>query len=299
VQLDGATATELEARGANIDHDLWSAKILMDDPVALGGLNEEYLHAGADLVVTATYQASIGGFLKAGLGREKAVELFHLAAEISIRARDRFWAVAENRAGRMKPLVAASLGPYGACLADGSEYRGDYGVDDSELQAFHRERLQLLADSAVDLLAFETVPSLQEAVAILQVLSEFPHLPACLSFSCRDESRVSHGEPFIQAYGLTCEHPQVVAAGMNCLSPALVAPLLDSIDAGRLPVMVYPNSGESWNASAHSWEGQICGEFPVREWYDRGARLFGGCCRTTVQDISHMREQLETLCGAG
>jgi homocysteine S-methyltransferase len=294
LQLDGATATELEARGADIDDDLWSAKLLIDAPASFGELNFDYLEAGADMVVTATYQASVPGFLKAGLSRSEAERLMRLSVEVSTSARDRFWREAAHYEGRLKPLVAASLGPYGAYLADGSEYRGDYDASGPDVRVFHRERLALLADTDIDLVAFETIPSIAEAETLLDLLAEFSHLQACLSYSCRDPEHIAHGEAFSEAYHLAASSPQVVASGVNCLSPEWITSLLESIDPSRVPVMVYPNSGEGWNAAAHEWEGRVCKSFPVNEWYDRGARLIGGCCRTTVENIRSMREELES-----
>jgi homocysteine S-methyltransferase len=295
VMLDGGLATELEARGADLDHFLWSARLLAEAPGLLRAVHYDYLVAGADIIATATYQASFGGFTKAGLGRTEAERLMRLSVDLALQARDDFWTDDDLRWGRQRPLVAASIGPYGACLHDGSEYHGNYGVGARELRDFHHERLDVLADTPADLFAFETIPSRLEAEALLEVLSEYPGRCAWLSFSCRDGTCVCHGEVFVDCAALADGAEQIVAVGVNCTAPEHIDSLLESVRTLRTPRIVYPNSGELWVAGENRWAGQGCGGLTAADWYRRGARLIGGCCRTGPADIRRMRAELANM----
>lgn len=295
VVLDGGLATELEARGADLDHFLWSARLLAEAPDLVRSVHYDYLAAGADIVATATYQASFGGFAKAGHGRAKAAHLMRLSVDLALQARDAFWSREELRTDRLRPLVAASIGPYGACLHDGSEYHGNYDVGRQELRDFHRERMDVLADTPADLLAFETIPSRLEAEVLIELLADYPEKCAWLSFSCRDGICVCHGEPFADCAALADHAAQIVAVGVNCTPPEHIDSLLESARGVRTPRVVYPNSGEQWIAGENRWAGQGCGGLTAAEWYRRGARLIGGCCRTGPADIRRVRADLLEL----
>lgn len=290
--LDGGLATEMERRGANLDHELWSAKMLIEAPELIHDVHKAFLEAGADIIATATYQASIAGFERAGHSTAEALALMRKAVDLACAARDTFWQDKNNRQGRLKPLVAASIGPFGACLHDGSEYHGNYDLDKQQLMEFHRPRMALLADTEADVFAFETIPSLREAKALLELLKEFPERQALLSFSCRDGFRVAHGERFGECAQMADRSPQIIAIGVNCTSPKYISDLLLSAGGTRAPLMVYPNSGESWSAESQRWQGEACDGFEVAAWRERGARVIGGCCRTTTTDIRRMRQEL-------
>ena len=297
VILDGAMATELERRGADIADPLWSAKILLEAPELIRQVHYDYFAAGADVAITASYQASFAGFAARGLTRDEAAALMRLSVTLAQDARDAFWADPSNRAGRTRPLVAASVGPYGAFLADGSEYRGDYGLSRAELIAFHRPRLEVLLDAGPDLLACETIPCLAEAEALCRLLSEYPTVPAWLSFACCDDAHVCHGET-LAACVAAADVPNVVAVGVNCTPPRYVEPLLRSV-AGTTDklILTYPNSGEQWDAAAKCWlpgTGVTAFAAPARLWYAAGARLIGGCCRTTPADVADMARVLRS-----
>jgi homocysteine S-methyltransferase len=295
VVLDGALATELERHGADLDDPLWSANCLIEAPKRIARVHRDYLEAGADVISSATYQTSEAGFMRHGLSRADARELMREGVQLAVRERDAFWAEESHRAGRLKPLVAASLGPYGACLHDGSEYHGNYAVGWDEVAAFHRERLEVLAATEVDLLAFETIPSLPEAEGIARLLKAFPRKPAWISFSCRDEARVCHGEPFRECVAALAGLPGIAAIGINCTAPQHVPGLLRSAGEVRLPLLVYPNSGETWVAAERRWTGQRSAGFDVTAWYRAGARAVGGCCRTGPEDIARVRAVLRGL----
>jgi homocysteine S-methyltransferase len=290
--LDGGLATEMERKGADLDDDLWSARMLIEAPELIRMVHCDFLRAGADVMATATYQASFAGFAAAGHSQGEAAHLMQLGVDLALLAREHFWAVKQNRQGRMRPLVAASIGPYGACLHDGSEYHGNYGLTRRQLVEFHRPRMEVLADTEADFFAFETIPSQREAEALLEVLADFPDRLAWLSFSCKDDLHVSHGERFSTCAALAEQSDQVIAAGINCTAPSHVSALLESAAGIGSGFAVYPNSGEKWNASDNTWAGDGSGNMPVLEWYDRGARLIGGCCRTTTEDIAQMRARL-------
>ena len=294
--LDGALATELERRGADLDDPLWSARILSEDPDLIAAVHYDYFAAGADLAISASYQASFEGFARRGLDEAGAAALMLLSVSLACTARDRFWADPANRQGRLRPLVAASVGSYGAYLADGSEYRGDYGLSREELIDFHRPRMQVLAAAGADLLACETIPCRLEAEALLVLLREFPRSVAWLSFSCCDDAHLCHGESFAESVALANDSEQIVAVGLNCTAPRHVEGLLrHARPQTTKPLLVYPNSGERWDAAAHCWlPGSGVTDFadPVRHWRAAGAQLIGGCCRTTPDDIRIMARVL-------
>ena len=294
--LDGALATELERRGADLNHDLWSARMLLEAPEMICDVSLSYLMAGADIISTATYQASFEGFARAGIEQDHARNLMQLSVDLAVLARENFWSESKNHHSRLRPLVAASIGPYGACLADGSEYHGNYNLNKQELIEFHRPRMTEMVHSDADLLVFETIPSRLEAEALIELLAEFPASKACLSFSCKDQAHVCHGELFADCAALAEKSEQLIAVGINCSAPGNISALLSSANEVQKPLMAYPNSGEEWIASEHRWTGGACGTLDATPWYDAGARLIGGCCRSGPADISRMRAELEARC---
>jgi homocysteine S-methyltransferase len=291
MMLDGALATELERRGADLVDPLWSAKVLVERPDLIRRVHWEYFNAGADVATTATYQATFEAFARRGWSREAAADLMRSAVMLAIEARDEFWALPGSRARRLKPLVAASIGPYGAFLADGSEYRGRYGLGESALKDFHRPRLQVLAHAGADLLAFETIPCLSEALALAQLLTEFPSMSAWMSFSCQDGSRNCEGQSVAECAAALQPFAQIAAVGVNCTRPDYIASCLRLMgEHTDKPLLAYPNSGEQYDAVAKTWHGHTQGfAGQSRSWYEAGARLIGGCCRTTPGDIAMLR----------
>ena len=296
--LDGGLATELERRGADLSDHLWSAKQLLEGPDLIRLIHEAYYAAGADVAVSASYQASLAGFAARGVKREEARRLIAISVELAQEARQRFW----DNAGLSEtqwiwPLVAGSVGPYGAALADGSEYRGNYGVSRQALADFHGPRLEALVAAGPDLLAIETIPSPEEAVLVLELLEAWPEVQTWVTFTCRDGSRVSEGQPVAEAIAAVADHAQVAAVGFNCVAPALVDDLLvAAAPVTRKPLVVYPNSGERWDAKARRWApGDRPFDFgkAATGWRERGARLIGGCCRTTPETIRAIRKALE------
>ena len=287
--IDGALATELERRGCDLRDDLWSAKILLEQPDVIKQVHLDYFKAGADCAITASYQATIEGFEKRGLNKKEALDIIQKSVRLAIEARDAFWAEPGNRIARSKPFIAASVGPYGAFLADGSEYRGNYGLSEKELMEFHRPRMKALIEAGADMLACETIPCLVEAQAIAKLLKEFPTSSAWISFSGRDEKHISEGQVFSDCVKQLAGQPQITAIGINCTSPKFIPSLIREAEKStEKPILVYPNSGETYNAEKNDWNGDPVFESfgkQAREWYKAGARLIGGCCRTTPEDI--------------
>ncbi|MEV3854785.1 homocysteine S-methyltransferase [Streptomyces sp. NPDC050095] len=280
--LDGGMSNQLEAAGHDPGDELWSARLLAEEPGAVVAAHRAYYEAGADVAITASYQATFEGFGKRGIGRERTAELLALSVELG---RD-----AARQAGGGRPLwVAASVGPYGAMLADGSEYRGRYGLSVDALERFHRPRLEALAAAGPDVLALETVPDADEARALLRAVRGLG-VPAWLSFSAEGK-RTRAGQPLEEAFALAADADEVIAVGVNCCAPQDVLSAVET--AARVtgkPVVAYPNSGEEWDAGARAWRGRSTfTPEQVTAWQRAGARLIGGCCRVgpkAVADIA-------------
>lgn len=291
--IDGAMATELEARGCDLNDDLWSARVLLEQPELIRAVHLDYFTAGADVAITASYQATVEGFAKRGYTREQSLELIKKSVQLAQEARDEFWSKAENRENRIRPLVAGSVGPYGAYLADGSEYRGDYNLTEDELIAFHRPRIEALIASGADLLACETIPCGIEARALIRLLAEFPNTVAWFTFTAKDGEHISNGERIAEIAAFLDKQPQAAAIGINCTSPLHIPSLVREIKKNTSkPIIVYPNSGEYYSAVTNSWHGETtCDKFGLqsKEWYEAGATLIGGCCRTTPDHIREVR----------
>jgi len=298
VVLDGGLATELERRGADLSDPLWSAKQLLEGPEDIRRVHEAYFAAGADVAISASYQASIPGFAARGVTRGDAQRLVARSVELAQEARQRFWDDPDRPQQRLRPLVAGSVGPYGAALADGSEYRGSYGVSRQALADFHGPRLEALVAARPELLAIETIPSPDEAVLVLELLQAWPDVRAWVSFTCRDASRVSEGQPVAEAISAVASNRQVAAVGFNCIDPSLAEGLLaTAASLTDKPLVVYPNSGERWDAEGRRWlPGDSACDFgeAAPRWRERGARLIGGCCRTTPETIRGIRAALES-----
>lgn len=293
VVLDGGLATELERRGHDLRDDLWSARLLRDDPGAVRDTHLAFFRAGAQVATTASYQASFEGFAAAGLSRAESAHLMRASVTLAREAADTA-AAEDSEAGAdgVRRLVAASVGPYGAVRADGSEYHGDYGVSDGFLRSFHGPRMEVLATSGADLLAFETIPSEQEVTVLLGLLDEMPSgTRAWLSLTCADGTRTRRGEDVSRVFAIARDVDRVVAVGVNCTAPQHLDPLVPAaVAASGKPAVVYPNSGESWDAVNRQWIGDGTGVDPVAAagWVSAGAQLVGGCCRVGSDDIARL-----------
>lgn len=291
VCLDGGLATELESRGFGLGTALWSAQLLIDNAGAVHDSHLAYLEAGARIITSASYQATLQGFAEQGIEPERAREMLLESVRIARRSRD------DAKAGTgHSALVAASIGPYGAYLADGSEYRGNYGLDADRLEDFHRERIEILDRSGADLLACETVPDYIEACALARILEEEASTPSWISFCCRDGSVLHDGTPIEEASAVFEGIERVFAVGVNCTAPEHVPSLIGRIRSAvpDKAVVVYPNSGECYRDGA--WTGERAAsrwERDCREWIECGARIVGGCCRIGPCEIGQLARIVE------
>ncbi|WP_340557038.1 homocysteine S-methyltransferase [Streptomyces sp. GSL17-111] len=275
--LDGGLSNQLADQGCDLDDALWSARLLVDAPQELARAHAAYVAAGARVLITGSYQASFEGFARRGVTGEAAARLFARSV-----------AVAREAAGERPVWVAASVGPYGAVLADGSEYRGRYGLTTHELVRFHRSRIEALAAAGPDVLALETVPDVREAEALLRA-AEGCGLPVWLSYTVRGEATRA-GQPLPDAFAVASGNDQVAAVGVNCCAPADVAfAVAAAAEATGKPVVAYPNSGERWSQARGGWEGPASYDPRLAvHWRAAGARLVGGCCRVGPDRIARL-----------
>ncbi|XP_072180008.1 homocysteine S-methyltransferase YbgG-like [Diadema setosum] len=302
--IDGGLSTELERIGYPLDWDdpLWTSRSLLTDPGTLKKAHLSFLEHGADIILTATYQVSKDLLeQEAHMGEEDFHKLMKLACQVAREAADEFWEQNSDKE-RSKPMIAGSVGPYGACLHDFSEYHGRYvdGMTKETLMNWHRPRVRALVEGGVDLVAIETIPSIQEASALLTLLEEFPNAKAWMSFSCKDKTHIGHGETLAEAATLASKHSQIMAVGANCLPAENVTSLLQSVSACGLekPLIVYPNSpGDQWTGDAKN----LCGKATVYEldtlvpeWIEAGARYIGGCCGMAAPDIGHLSKIIQS-----
>ena len=290
VLLDGALATCLEERGHSLHETLWSADMLASDPDAIFDLHMDYLRAGANCIITASYQASLPGFVQAGFDQDTAIRLMRTATRLGIDARRAF----VDEGGDENTLVAVSLGPYGASLADGSEYHGGYSVSEHDLVQFHQQRLRLFVDQAADIFAFETIPNATEAQVAMQLMAEYPGQAFWLSFSCRDDHRISDGTSITDFLSGRPRPDNLVALGINCTAPEHIESLVKRIrwSCPDLHVVVYPNRGDEWDADARCWKVRPDGpsiHALACDWQAAGADMIGGCCRTTPADVAALK----------
>lgn len=282
--LDGGLSNQLADQGCDLSDPLWSARLLADAPEQIEAAHTAYVRAGAQVLITSSYQATYEGFARRGIGRDEASTLLARSVELARRA----------TAGRPDVRVAASVGPYGAMLADGSEYRGRYGLSVRELERFHRARIETLAAAGPDVLALETVPDADEAEAMLRA-AEGVGVPVWLSYTV-EGGRTRAGQPLAEAFAVAAGHDEVVAVGVNCCAPADADHAVEVAAAvtGK-PVVVYPNSGERWDAEDRRWRGG--GTFDparVAAWQRAGARLIGGCCRVGPAQIGALAAALSS-----
>ncbi|TLW93141.1 homocysteine S-methyltransferase [Saccharomonospora piscinae] len=296
---DGGLATELEARGHDLTDALWSARLLLDAPGEIVAAHRAFFEAGAAVATTASYQASLDGFARRGLGRAQFAALLHRSVTLARQA------AAEAPGEGRHRFVAASVGPYGAALADGAEYRGRYGLTTRQLRDWHRPRLDILAEAAPDVLALETVPDVDEAEALVEAVAGLG-VPAWLTYSIAGE-HTRAGQPLTEAFAVAADSPDVVAIGVNCCAPDDVSGAL--AHAGAVtdkPLIVYPNSGENWDAARRRWWGpSLFTPERARRWFAEGATVVGGCCRVSpadiagTADISDVNDPADIAPGAG
>lgn len=289
--LDGGLSNVLEEQGCDLNHKLWSAILLDSNPEAIIQAHLSYLNAGAQCITTSSYQASISGFMSIGYNRKESENTILKTVQLAELAIERFMKLSKCK---IKPLIAASVGPYGAYLSDGSEYHGDYGVSNEVLYDFHKTRIKLLDGSNANLIACETIPSFQEAKVLADILKS-TNKSAWISFSCKDESHINDGTPIKECIAYFEDHSNIFALGVNCTAPKYISGLIKIVksESQSKRVVVYPNSGEAYNAESKTWLGLAEPESFVqmsKEWQHLGADIIGGCCRIGPSHIKRIKE---------
>ena len=296
--IDGSMSTALQNMGLDLNHRLWTARALAENPEQVKQVHINYFRAGADCGITCSYQATIPGLMSCGYSLEEAGALIRRSVELFLEAREEWWEKEGRAAGRAWPLCLAGIGPYGAYLADGSEYSGNYDVDDDELIEFHAMRARILHEAGADILLFETQPSLHEALLEAQI-AEKMNADYWISFSCRDGKQNGKGEPITRcAVELSRDHPHLKMLGVNCTKPEYIEPLIHSLRSGTdLPIAVYPNSGEVYDPVTKTWSNNVgnmdFGTYALH-YMAAGANAVGGCCTTDekhIRQVVHAREE--------
>jgi homocysteine S-methyltransferase len=298
--LDGGMATELEKRGFDLNDHLWSAAILAEKPSAIRDVHLAFLEAGADCIITSSYQATIDGFMKKGYSSAEAANLIKLSVKLARKAVKIFM---DNNlcAKRPLPFIAGSAGCYGASLADGSEYRGDYHLEIDEYIKFHKYRVELLAESGADVIAFETIPCTEEGFAVIELMKFYPDLPYWITFTVKDDLHISNGDPFPDFVKKAEYNQNFIGCGINCSRPENVTGVMQQLSGmKRGNFVVYPNSGEIYDKSCNCWkesgEKNMFMSYTGR-WYNLGAKIIGGCCRTGPEEIRYISDFRAGLMG--
>lgn len=295
--IDGALASELQRRGCDLNDSLWSAKVLIEQPDLIRQVHYDYFKAGADCATTASYQASPLGFAKKGISLDESIKLIKKSVELAQQAKEQYL----TQIGKNKPLfIAGSVGPYGAYLADGSEYTGNYQLSEEEFIEFHQIRIQALIDAKADILACESLPNFAEIKALVKVLKQYPTMTAWFSFTLKDANHLSDGTPLKEVIDYLNNVDQVVSVGINCIALEEVTAALTVLQTlTRKPLIVYPNSGDQYDPTTKQWhknhQHNCTFKNQLPTWLKLGAKLIGGCCQTTPKDIAEIADYLKNI----
>lgn len=295
--IDGALASELQRRGCDLNDSLWSAKVLIEQPDLIRQVHYDYFKAGADCATTASYQASPLGFAKKGISLDESIKLIKKSVELAQQAKEQYL----TQIGKNKSLfIAGSVGPYGAYLADGSEYTGNYQLSEEEFIEFHQIRIQALIDAKAHILACETLPNFAEIKALVKVLKQYPTMTAWFSFTLKDANHLSDGTPLKEVIDYLNNVDQVVSVGINCIALEEVTAALTVLQTlTRKPLIVYPNSGEQYDPTTKQWhknhQHNCTFKNQLPTWLKLGAKLIGGCCQTTPKDIAEIADYLKSI----
>ena len=294
IVIDGALASELQRRGCDLNDSLWSAKVLIEQPELIQQVHYDYFVAGADCAITASYQATPMGFAQKGIELEESIKLIKTSVKLAQQAKMQYL----NDIKQDKTLlIAGSVGPYGAYLANGSEYTGDYQLSESEFIAFHKDRVAALIDAGVDILSCETMPSFLEIKALAKLIQQFPMVNCWFSLTLKDQKHISDGTPLTEVIEYLNSIEQIVSVGINCIALEKVTPALEVLSKlTSKPLIVYPNSGEQYDPTTKQWHKNhdhnctFANQLDV--WINLGAKLIGGCCQTTPDDIVEIYQLL-------
>ena len=292
--IDGALASELQRRGCDLNDSLWSAKVLIEQPELIQQVHYDYFKAGADCAITASYQATPMGFAQKGIELEESIKLIKTSVKLAQQAKMQYLNdIKQDKA----LLIAGSVGPYGAYLANGSEYTGDYQLSESEFIAFHKDRVAALIDAGVDILACETMPSFLEIKALAKLIQQFPMVNCWFSLTLKDQKHISDGTPLTEVIEYLNSIEQIVSVGINCIALEKVTPALEVLSKlTSKPLIVYPNSGEQYDPTTKQWHKNhhhnCTFANQLDTWIKLGAKLIGGCCQTTPEDIVEIHQLL-------
>ena len=294
IVIDGALASELQRRGCDLNDSLWSAKVLIEQPELIQQVHYDYFVAGADCAITASYQATPMGFAPKGIELEESIKLIKTSVKLAQQAKMQYLDdIKQDKA----LFIAGSVGPYGAYLANGSEYTGDYQLSESEFIAFHKDRVAALIDAGVDILACETMPSFLEIKALAKLIQQFPMVNCWFSLTLKDQKHISDGTPLTEVIEYLNSIEQIVSVGINCIALEKVTPALEVLSKlTSKPLIVYPNSGEQYDPTTKQWHKNhdhnctFANQLDV--WINLGAKLIGGCCQTTPDDIVEIYQLL-------
>lgn len=293
--VDGALASELQRRGCDLNDSLWSAKVLFEQPELIRQVHYDYFKAGADCAITASYQATPLGFAKKGINLNDSIALIQKSVELAQQAKQQYL----SELDQPKPLlIAGSVGPYGAYLADGSEYTGAYQLTEEAFMEFHYVRIKALIDANVDLLACETLPSFTEIKALTKVIKQFPKISCWFSFTLKDDQHLSDGTPLSLVVEYLNNIEQIASVGINCIALEKVTSSLNVLNKlTSKPLIVYPNSGEVYDPLTKQWhpnpQHNCTFANQLTNWIESGAKLIGGCCQTTPNDIANIAKFLQ------
>lgn len=290
--IDGAMSTALEQLGADTNNPLWTASVLDKQPNLVKQVHQEYFKVGARLAITDTYQANVQAFVANGYSERQAHALIKRAVQLARDARDEY-----QQATGVYNYIAGAVGPYGAYLADGSEYTGDYQRSEAEFKEFHRPRLTDILSVGVDVIAIETQPRLDEVIAVLKLAKELaPTIPCYVSFSLKDHASLADGTPLAVAAATVDQYDNVFAIGANCIPLERVAPAVTVIRrATDKPIIAYPNSSAVYDPQTKTWaypHGHRSLASYLPQWLSAGVTIVGGCCTTTPADIALLHEKL-------
>lgn len=317
--LDGALGTQLESIIPNDSEiqpkndPLWSTKVLMTQPKLIERIHYQYLQSGSDIIMTSTYQASCAGLIKyANSYTDEVAHVWERSVDMANNAIRRHKLENNTKPIRNRdPIICGSVGPYGAFLANGAEYTGEYGmISNEELEKHHFKLLQfLILHPDVKLIAIETIPNFREFKVLVNLLTKLlslhgPNQKFYLSINVRNESEMCDGTPVekvmnylnfkMKTMGILQRN--IFAIGYNCVDYHLVTSLIDNLtmfNEFHIPMIVYPNLGYVYSTKheeyiAYQDTNEL--ELMILDWLKRGVKIIGGCCGSGPQEIEKISE---------
>ncbi|MGV2875897.1 homocysteine S-methyltransferase [Macrococcus capreoli] len=282
--LDGGFGTTVEAYGYDVKHELWSTHLIKEHPEAILKVHQAFVNNGAEIILTNTYQGAVQSFLNTGYTEREAEGYLQAAVELAHQS------VSSN------VLVAASLGPYGAMLGNGSEYTGAYQVRQSDYIEYHMQRLNILIEAGIRVFAFETIPNIEEVKAVKALLEDYPDIEAWLSVTLKDSAHLSDGTPIEEVIEVVNGIDNVHAFGVNCTSVKVIDGAVERLLAlSEKAIILYPNGGRKYDAVEKVWIDQddISLIEATVKWKQLGVKIIGGCCQVGPEEIGALSAVLK------